>query len=120
MSNAQTHLWHMGEKSPATPWETELDQLAVCRSRWSLPAIQQRKKLYDRVQELLAQQLPVVYLVCPNISGRRAGETSVISVRQSLNSILSGTQTNFFGTPPPENTKIDGRKRQGNINIYTP
>jgi peptide/nickel transport system substrate-binding protein len=65
VSNGQTHLWHLGEKTPATPWEAELDQLM----QKQLVALnyQQRKKIYDRVQEVLAQQLPMVYLVSPNI-----------------------------------------------------
>jgi ABC-type transport system substrate-binding protein len=28
---------------------------------------QQRKKIYDRVQEVLSQQLPMIYLASPNI-----------------------------------------------------
>jgi peptide/nickel transport system substrate-binding protein len=65
MSNAQTHLWHLGEKTPATPWEAELDQLM----QKQLVALDyaRRKKIYDRVQEVLAQQLPMVYLASPNI-----------------------------------------------------
>ncbi|MGB8132269.1 MAG: ABC transporter substrate-binding protein [Candidatus Angelobacter sp.] len=65
MSNGQTHLWHMGEKTPATPWEAELDQLM--QKQLITLNYQQRKKIYDRVQEILVQQLPMVYLVSPNI-----------------------------------------------------
>lgn len=65
MSNAQTHLWHLNQKSPATPWEAELDQLMQKQLITLNP--QQRKKIYDRVQEVLAQQMPVVYLASPNI-----------------------------------------------------
>ena len=65
VSNAQTHLWHLGEKTPATPWEGELDQLM--QKQLVTLNYQQRKKIYDRVQEILAQQLPMVYLASPNI-----------------------------------------------------
>jgi peptide/nickel transport system substrate-binding protein len=65
VSTAQTHLWHLGEKTPATQWEAELDQLM--QKQLSTLNYQQRKKIYDRVQELLAQQLPMVYLASPNI-----------------------------------------------------
>jgi peptide/nickel transport system substrate-binding protein len=65
MSNAQTHLWHLNEKSPATPWEAEIDQLM--QKQLVTINYRQRKKIYDRVQEVLAQQLPVVYLASPNI-----------------------------------------------------
>jgi peptide/nickel transport system substrate-binding protein len=65
VSNAQTHLWRMGEKTPATPWEAELDQLM--QKQLVTLNYQQRRKIYDRVQEILAQQLPMVYLASPNI-----------------------------------------------------
>jgi peptide/nickel transport system substrate-binding protein len=65
MSNGQSHFWHLGEKTPATPWEAELDQLM--EKQLVTINYQQRKKIYDRVQEILAQQLPVIYLVSPNI-----------------------------------------------------
>jgi peptide/nickel transport system substrate-binding protein len=65
MSNGQTHLWHLEEKTPATPWEAELDQLM--QKQLITVDHQKRKEIYDRVQEVLAQQLPMVYLACPNI-----------------------------------------------------
>jgi peptide/nickel transport system substrate-binding protein len=64
-SSGQTHLWHLGEKTPATPWEAELDQLL--QQQLVTLDYQRRKKIYDRVQEILAQQLPMVYLISPNI-----------------------------------------------------
>jgi peptide/nickel transport system substrate-binding protein len=65
MSNGQTHLWHLNEKAPATPWEAELDQLM--EKQLVTLNYPQRKKIYDRVQEVLTQQLPVVYLASPDI-----------------------------------------------------
>ncbi|HEY1939385.1 MAG TPA: ABC transporter substrate-binding protein [Candidatus Angelobacter sp.] len=65
MSNAQSHFWHLGEKTPATPWEAELDQLM--QKQLVTIDYQQRKRIYDQVQEILAQQLPMIYLASPNI-----------------------------------------------------
>ncbi|HZS28312.1 MAG TPA: ABC transporter substrate-binding protein [Candidatus Angelobacter sp.] len=65
MSNGATHLWNMGEKTPATPWEAEIDRLM--QKQMVTLNYPQRKKIYDQVQEILAQQLPMVYLVSPNI-----------------------------------------------------
>jgi len=65
ISSGQTHLWHLGEKAPATPWEAELDELM--QKQLVTLNYQQRKKLYDRVQEILAQELPMIYLASPNI-----------------------------------------------------
>jgi peptide/nickel transport system substrate-binding protein len=64
-SNGQTHLWNLGEKTPATPWEAELDRLM--QQQLVTLSYPQRKKIYDRVQVVLAEQLPMVYLVSPNI-----------------------------------------------------
>ena len=65
MSNGQNHFWRLGEKTAATPWEAELDQLM--QKQLVTLNYQQRKKIYDRVQEILAQYLPMVYLASPNI-----------------------------------------------------
>jgi peptide/nickel transport system substrate-binding protein len=65
MSNGSTHLWHMGEKSPATPWEAEIDR--IMQKQQVTLNHQQRKKLYDRIQEIEAEQLPMIYLASPNI-----------------------------------------------------
>ena len=46
----------MDEKSPATQWEAEIDQLM--QKQLVTLNFQQRKKIYDHVQEVLAQQLP--------------------------------------------------------------
>lgn len=65
MSNGVTHLWHMGEKTPATPWEAEIDR--IMRQQQVTLNYLKRKKLYDRIQEIEAEQLPMIYLASPNI-----------------------------------------------------
>lgn len=72
MSNGTNHVWHLGEKKPATPWEAEIDQLM--QKQLITMDHQQRKKLFDRVQEIVAQELPIVCLASPNILvGAREG-----------------------------------------------
>ena len=64
-STGATHLWNMGEKNPATPWEAEIDKLMEQQATTlSYPT---RKRLYDRVQEIVADQLPVICVTSPNI-----------------------------------------------------
>jgi peptide/nickel transport system substrate-binding protein len=65
LSNGETHLWDLGETKPATPWEAELDRLMEAQMTTSDFAA--RKRLYDRVQEIVAQNLPLIFLVSPNI-----------------------------------------------------
>ena len=65
MSNGQTHLWHLGEKTPATPWEAELDHLL--QKQLVKLSYTERKKLYDRFQQIEAEQLPLIYLATPSV-----------------------------------------------------
>jgi peptide/nickel transport system substrate-binding protein len=65
LSSGETHLWDLGEAKPATPWEAQLDQLM--EAQMVSPDYKTRKKLYDDVQALVAQNLPFIFLLSPNI-----------------------------------------------------
>ena len=65
LSNGSTHLWHLGETQPSTPWEREIDQLM--NQQMVTLDYQKRKKLYDRVQQIISEQLPFIFLATPNI-----------------------------------------------------
>lgn len=65
MSNGTSHLWNLGEKQPATDWEREIDQLM----QQQIVALDyaKRKQLYDRVQQLISENVPFIFLATPNI-----------------------------------------------------
>ncbi|HEY4842259.1 MAG TPA: ABC transporter substrate-binding protein [Terriglobales bacterium] len=63
--NGTSHLWHMGETQPATEWERELDQLM--QQQMVTLDYAKRKQLYDRAQQLIAENLPFIFLGTPNI-----------------------------------------------------
>jgi peptide/nickel transport system substrate-binding protein len=65
LSTGSMHLWHPGQAHPATPWEAEIDRLM--QQQLSAVRYADRKRLYDRVQELMAENLPLIYLVSPDI-----------------------------------------------------
>jgi peptide/nickel transport system substrate-binding protein len=65
LSSGETHLWHPNQDKPATPWESEMDQLM--QEQLVTLDYAKRKRLYDRVQEIVAEDLPVICLVSPNI-----------------------------------------------------
>jgi peptide/nickel transport system substrate-binding protein len=65
LSNGETHLWHPNQAKPATPWESEMDGLM--QKQLVTLNYAARKHLYDRVQEIVAEELPVICLVSPNI-----------------------------------------------------
>ena len=64
LSSSPTHQWNPGEKTPATPWEAELDKLMAVQA--SAANMADRKRAVDRVQEIVAEQQPFIYLVYPN------------------------------------------------------
>ena len=65
LSKGPTHLWHPLQAHPATPWEAEIDRLL--EAQLTATGYQQRKKLYDRVQEVLAEYQPMIFLASPDI-----------------------------------------------------
>ncbi len=65
LSSGNDHIWDLGEEHPATSWELEMDQLMKKQLTTMDP--QRRKRLYDRVQEILAEDLPIICLASPNI-----------------------------------------------------
>jgi peptide/nickel transport system substrate-binding protein len=65
LSSGSTHLWNLGQSQPATSWEAEVDMLM--RRQLTTRDVRLRKGLYDRVQELVAQNLPIISLVSPSV-----------------------------------------------------
>jgi len=65
LSSGDIHLWNPRQSVPATPWEAEIDRLMTEQA--TVLVYEERKALNDRVQELIADQLPMVPLVSPNI-----------------------------------------------------
>jgi peptide/nickel transport system substrate-binding protein len=58
-------LWNPSQARPATPWEAEIDRLI--EEQMSVRTFEQRKKLYDRAQEILAENQPMIFLASPDI-----------------------------------------------------
>jgi peptide/nickel transport system substrate-binding protein len=65
LSSGKTHFWAPEEPRPATPWEAEIDTL-LNRQMATLDR-GERKRLYDRVQQVAAENLPLIPLVSPNL-----------------------------------------------------
>ena len=65
LSSGGLHLWNPSQAHPATPWETEIDRLV--EEQMSARTFEQRKKLYDRAQEILAENQPMIFLASPDI-----------------------------------------------------
>jgi peptide/nickel transport system substrate-binding protein len=65
LSSGETHLWHPEQAKPATEWEAEIDRLM--QQQMTTLDYSKRKHLYDRVQEIIAENVPVICLASPNI-----------------------------------------------------
>jgi peptide/nickel transport system substrate-binding protein len=65
LSSGGTHLWHLNETKPATEWEAQIDQLM--QQQMVQLKYKERKQLYDQMQEIIAANVPYVFLATPNI-----------------------------------------------------
>jgi peptide/nickel transport system substrate-binding protein len=65
LSNGPTHLWNLHEARPATDWEAEIDRLM--QQQMITMNYVRRKQLYDRVQQLISDNLPVIFLATPDV-----------------------------------------------------
>lgn len=65
MSHGGSHLWNPGQKSPATPWEGRIDELMTRHA--ATTDVEERKRLFNEVQRLFAENLPMLYFAAPRV-----------------------------------------------------
>jgi peptide/nickel transport system substrate-binding protein len=61
LSNGSLHFWYLRQNKPQTAWEARIDQLF----KEALESFDdgERKKRYDEWQQIVAQQLPLIYTI---------------------------------------------------------
>jgi peptide/nickel transport system substrate-binding protein len=64
LSSSENHQWNPSQKSPETAWEAEIDRLM--RAQASATDPHKRKQSFDRVQAIVMEQAPFIYLVNRN------------------------------------------------------
>src|ERR1035438_8195856 len=64
LSSADNHAWNPAQKTPATTWEAEIDRLMHAQASTVDP--KKLKESFDRVQEIVYEQAPIIYLVNQN------------------------------------------------------
>jgi peptide/nickel transport system substrate-binding protein len=64
LSSAENHSWNPQQKTPGTAWEKEIDGLMRAQASTADP--KKRKESFDRVQEIVSEQAPMIYLVNQN------------------------------------------------------
>lgn len=65
LSDGSNHLWDLAENRALPPWQREIDQLL--KAQLSELDRARRKEMWDRVQQILAEELPMIFLVSPNV-----------------------------------------------------
>jgi peptide/nickel transport system substrate-binding protein len=64
LSSSENHQWNPQQKTPETPWEAEIDRLM--RAQASSSDATKRKEAFDRVQEIVVEQEPFIFLINKN------------------------------------------------------
>jgi peptide/nickel transport system substrate-binding protein len=64
LSSSENHQWNPQQKVPETAWEAEIDRLM--RAQASSSDVKKRKEAFDRVQEIVAEQQPFIFLINRN------------------------------------------------------
>jgi len=64
LSSAENHQWNPQQKAPETTWEAEIDRLM--REQASASDPKKRKEAFDRVQEIVVEQEPFIFLINKN------------------------------------------------------
>jgi peptide/nickel transport system substrate-binding protein len=64
LSSSENHQWNPQQKTPETTWEAEIDRLM--RAQASSADARKRKESFDRVQEIVVEQAPFIFLINKN------------------------------------------------------
>lgn len=74
LSSGENHQWNPNQKAPATAWEAEIDKLMSEQA--AAPTDKERKAKFDRVQQIVAEEQPFIYLI--NMDVLLAVSTNVV------------------------------------------
>jgi peptide/nickel transport system substrate-binding protein len=85
LSSSPNHQWNPSEKTPATGWEAEIDRQMQVQASSSVQ--RERKRAMDRVQQIVADQQPFIYLVYPN-------------ALEAISPLLAGVQPSILAPGP--------------------
>ncbi|MDO8678976.1 MAG: ABC transporter substrate-binding protein [Acidobacteriota bacterium] len=85
LSSGSAHIWNIAQKTPATEWEREIDQLMLKQAATIDEA--ERKRIFDQVQQIFAANLPALYFVAPRLYmgvSTRVGDVTPSIMRPQL------------------------------------
>ena len=65
LSSGSAHFWNLSQRTPATEWEQRIDTLMLEQAATLDQA--RRRDLFNDVQRILAENLPVLYFAAPRM-----------------------------------------------------
>jgi peptide/nickel transport system substrate-binding protein len=65
LSSGSAHIWNIGQKTPATEWERQIDDLMTRQAGAIDPA--ERRQLFRDAQRIFSEQLPAIYFAAPRL-----------------------------------------------------
>ena len=65
VSSGASHFWNLAQKEPATDWERRIDTLM--REQAASTNMERRHQLFNEVQHIFAENLPVLYFAAPRL-----------------------------------------------------
>lgn len=86
LSSGGFHFWNPQQKTPATAWEQQIDELTHAHATTADPAM--RVEIFAEAQRILAEHEPMVFFAAPKVtvvmSARVTGAVPVVSQPQIL------------------------------------
>lgn len=65
LSSGSAHVWNIGQATPATDWEREIDRLFLEQASALDQA--ERVRLFERIQRLFVEHVPILYFAAPRL-----------------------------------------------------
>ena len=65
VSSGGAHFWNLGQKTPATDWERQIDDLMSKQAATLNEA--ERKRLFNEVQRIFSENLPMLHFAAPRV-----------------------------------------------------
>ena len=85
-SSGSAHPWNIEQKTPATDWEKTIDELMTRQIASQDEA--ERKRLYDDVQRIFSEHLPIVYFVAPRVYVAHSARVTNVTPSESRPQLL--------------------------------
>ena len=90
-SFGSAHPWNLEQKTPATEWERRIDELMT--RQIASPDETERKRLYDEVQKIFSEHVPIVYFVAPRIYVAHSARVTNLTPTESRPQLLGRPDT---------------------------